>query len=78
MQGSSGSDLKRPPDQAALTPFRMFPAGMIRPQAEGKLAGASQHPSDQMVMGTESARTAPPSCTPRMGMMIDNIENPTK
>ena len=33
----------------------MFLAGMIRPQAEEKLAGASQLPMDQVDMGTESA-----------------------
>lgn len=55
VEGSSGSDLKRPPDQAALTPVRMFPACVIRPQAEEKLAGASQLPSDRMVMDTEPA-----------------------
>ena len=31
-------DLKLPPDQAALTPDRMFPACMIRTGAEEKLA----------------------------------------
>ena len=57
----SPSDLKHPPDQAALTPVRMLPACMIRTRAEEKLASKAGRMNKTLALNEDVQQVQPRS-----------------